>query len=565
MVKKLLWSLLIAVCPSISVAEAETEVKITARDASGVPIEKFEAMLAVGEQQHTAWSNAKQGIVHFRHYDVVMRQPGAEKRTIPAAELFVRANGYATASMPFTLSDGLTEVEIPLQEGRVISLQFHDSAGRAIPADLEPLFFPREYRKLGLFLWQRKETDASNRRLQDANWYMLRRTDSGSYEFRVTEETPELFLNIDDRDFLRAFETGPLKFPANQDSPLVVTLPEPASLSVQLKLRSTSESENPPIASTNISVSRPKDEGSNQHFPISMETLSEPYNAYSLRFIAPGQLHLVLSTTSKNEVRYGDTDPGNFRDGGALELQAGEQRQIVYSYERYKSRPFDGDREVLIHVLTPNGEPVGESRFKVEFADKHFGTFTVKEGVVQNGRIHLEGILPTSDLEFPQRYELTVNQRRLGNFSVSANSEEVQIERYRLALDVGDNAIPITARKITNGEPASIDFAGKVTLIEFWATWCGPCQEPMQKLNLLAANNASRWHDRVQLFAVSIDDSSEVAKRHLEARGWLNTENLIDEPGQNAGVVKSGFDAKSARDYTIQGVPTAILIGPSGF
>jgi len=70
-------------------------------------------------------------------------------------------------------------------------------------------------------------------------------------------------------------------------------------------------------------------------------------------------------------------------------------------------------------------------------------------------------------------------------------------------------------------EPVSIEHKqGDVLLIDFWATWCPPCQKPMQHNQEMLAANESTWGDKVKIIGLSIDKDAATVKKHIEAKGW---------------------------------------------
>lgn len=139
-----------------------------------------------------------------------------------------------------------------------------------------------------------------------------------------------------------------------------------------------------------------------------------------------------------------------------------------------------------------------------------------------------------------------------------------QIATLNSAPDVGSVAPPIEAVNLQSGESEEVELLGHVTLIEFWATWCGPCQHSMEKLNELASENGDRWESRVQLVTISVDADREAAETHLRARGWLSTRALIDTPILNRSPDDVGFPSVVARDYVVTGVPTCLLVDDRG-
>ena len=79
------------------------------------------------------------------------------------------------------------------------------------------------------------------------------------------------------------------------------------------------------------------------------------------------------------------------------------------------------------------------------------------------------------------------------------------------------NFTPITKLKKIIGYDVETDKTlergkNEVLLIDFWATWCHPCQSPMQHNQNIAEKNRMKWQDKARIVGISLDSNEVVLK-----------------------------------------------------
>lgn len=127
------------------------------------------------------------------------------------------------------------------------------------------------------------------------------------------------------------------------------------------------------------------------------------------------------------------------------------------------------------------------------------------------------------------------------------NSSPTQQVTYE-PLSVGDEAPDFTVT-LTGGEELTLsDLRGQVVVINFWATWCGPCVGELPELAELAEAYADKG---VYLLAVNCGESEEKVKDFIE------TQELT---------LNVGLDTEMAvlEKYPSNGIPYTVYVDPEG-
>jgi thiol-disulfide isomerase/thioredoxin len=212
------------------------------------------------------------------------------------------------------------------------------------------------------------------------------------------------------------------------------------------------------------------------------------------------------------------------------------------------------DRLVLVELYTDGLEPQHERAREDQVA--RFRTAALPFYVVERADGTVLATFPSSTND-PEEFRRFLADAMAKGATAGAAATVAAVpgaSPTSAAAVSAEPAVTLTAQRLSGGAPVGAIAPGKWTLVNFWATWCGPCRAELEAF--LADVGQGLVKKGGQFATVSIDDpeARPEALTYMQKLGLADVAFVLD----SSAVVdpRLGFDGSK--------VPHTVLIAPDG-
>ncbi len=285
--------------------------------------------------------------------------------------------------------------------------------------------------------------------------------------------------------------------------------------------------------------------GSDESFKVEIPQPSQDF--YRVSFSAQEAVLLFLDSNVKKlelDIQLGGED-GITYDAAGSEASAGIEKWVEGERELQK------EANALQIESKADGADQEAIQSKAEDLNFRFTTFRndfINE-YINSPAIHMI----TRYVDPKKEKELFVKIARASEKSMPGHFFTQQLKAQAGILLEQGEAAPELSYKDTDGEVINLSsLRGKYVLIDFWASWCGPCRRENPSVVKLYNKYKDKGFD---IYSVSLDQQKERWVQAIEQDG-LVWENHVSD--------LKGWSSAAAAQYGVRSIPFTVLIDKEG-